>query len=381
MVSCTASSASNSDRASGSSTRSARPGTPSPAGPRRSAPTAARWLSSWADRRRDVRHRRPRRPAHRPTRACTRAGRQRGQSTGCRPSGTFSVGTPTCRRSCGTSMSSTSSARAAPSGSQPVLVRNLRVASSPSNAQATARVEAVLPPQVDGGGEQPAAVPAPAPARLHQQVGHRRHVRAERVGRLLRGQRLARRPGRRRRTPPDTIARPVRRRPAPGARPRAAPAPPRSTAGRATPRPGCRARAGAGSGGTRPARSRAGCVRSRRRPRDAPGGRTREPWDVKPTQGEGGGGGAGCRQDRPAGRRSWWCSPRRSPRFLAVAAVRHGFFDLQGLLRRADLLGARRRRALRLPQAQHPVRLHLPAVRRAGHAADGVPAAGTRRSW
>ena len=87
-------------------------------------------------------------------------------------------------------MSSTSSARAAPSGSQPAEVRNFRVAASPSNAQATAAVEAVVPPQVDAGGEQPAAVPAPAPPRLDQQVGHRRHVAAERVGRLVRGQRL-----------------------------------------------------------------------------------------------------------------------------------------------------------------------------------------------
>ena len=50
------------------------------------------------------------------------------------------------------------------------------MAGSASNAQARAVREAVRAPQVDAGGQQPAAVPAPAPPRLYQQICDRRDI-------------------------------------------------------------------------------------------------------------------------------------------------------------------------------------------------------------
>ena len=58
--------------------------------------------------------------------------------------------------------------------------------------------------------------------------------------------------------------------------------------------------------------------------------------------------------------------------FLSVAAVRHGFFDLKVYYGAINCWVARRRRDLRLPRPGSHIRLHLPAVRRAGHAADGA---------
>ena len=63
--------------------------------------------------------------------------------------------------------------------------------------------------------------------------------------------------------------------------------------------------------------------------------------------------------------------------FLAFAAVRHGFFDLKvyyGAINYWVHDGGELYDFL----ARHPVRLHLPAVRRAGHAADGRACRGRR---